>query len=197
MPRVIQLLANRASSLLNIAELSRSLQIPQTSLKRYIKLFEATLLIYFLPAWRGNLGKRIMKTPKLYFTDTGLAAYLIGADIDSHDEKINIFGPLLENFVLAELYKQSAWSQTKPRFFHFRSQTDLEVDYILEDRRRNCVGIEVKAARTVRSDDFKGLRWFQNNVSQAFLRGIVLYNGTDIIPFGNELYAVPVNALWS
>ncbi len=197
MPRVIQLLANRISSLLNIAELSRSLQIPQTSLKRYISLLEITFLVYFLPAWSGNLGKRIVKTPKLYFTDTGLAAYLMGADFNSQNEKFNISGPLLENFVLSELKKQSAWSQTKPQIFHFRNQTGLEVDFILEDRRRNCVGIEVKAAATVRSDDFKGLRWFQDNVNTEFVRGIVLYNGAEFVPFGNELYAVPVSALWT
>ena len=83
-----------------------------------------------------------------------------------------------------------------PRFFHFRNQTGVEVDIILEDRRRRCVGIEVKAAATVRTNDFKGLHWLKRNLAELFLRGIVLYNGEEIVPFGDDLFAVPIKTLW-
>ena len=196
MPRFLELLAARATSLVNFAELSRSMQIPQTSMKRYMALFEATYLIYYLSPWSGNLGKRIVKAPKLFFTDTGLAAYLIGARSELLSDHHQPAGPLMENFVLSELRKQAAWSRTQPGFFHFRSQTGVEVDFILEDRRRRCVGIEVKAAATVRKEDFKGLRWLKKQLCESFLRGIVIYNGTEMVPFGEDLYAVPVSALW-
>ncbi len=196
MPRLLALLASRISSLLNFAELSRAMQIPQTSLKRYMTLFEAIFLIQYLPPWSGHLGKRIIKTPKLFFIDTGLAAYLLGIDLASlirHDKSA---GALLENFILSELIKQSSWNNIRPNFFHFRSQTGIEVDFILEDRRRRCVGIEVKAASTVRQDDFKGLRWLKENLGNRFLRGIVLYNGDEIVAFGDGLFAIPIQYLW-
>ena len=196
MPRLLELLAARIATLINFAELSRSIQIPQTSLKRYMALFEATYLIYYLPPWSTNLGKRIVKTPKIFFTDTGLASYLLGADTELLQNHNTFSGPLLENFVLSELRKQSAWNHIQPNFSHFRSQTGLEVNFILENRRRQCVGIEVKASATVRSDDFKGLRWLQKQLDKRFLRGIVLYTGEEVVPFGEELYAIPVSALW-
>lgn len=196
MPRLLELLASRIGSLLNFADLSRVMQFPQTSLKRYLALFEVTYFINRLPPWSGNLGKRIVKTPKLFFIDTGLAAYLLGVDADTLSRPSNQTGPLVENFVLSELFKQAEWSRTRPRFFHFRNKTGVEVDIILENRRRRCVGIEVKAAATVRTNDFKGLHWMKRNFGELFLRGIVLYNGEEIVPFGDDLFAVPIKALW-
>ncbi len=195
MPRLLELLATRITTLVNFSELSRSIQIPHTSLKRYLALFETTFLTYRLPSWSGNLGKRIVKSPKLFFTDSGLASSFLGEDIDSLAKPSHQSGALLENFILSELYKQKTWSKTNPHFFHFRSQTGQEVDFILEDRKRRCIGIEVKSSSTVRFDDFKALKWFKENTSQ-FLRGIVLYRGQEMIPFGGDLYAVPIDAMW-
>lgn len=196
MPRLLELLATRVASLLNFAELSRSMQIPQTSLKRYLALFEVTYLIHRLPPWSGNLGKRIVKTPKIFFTDTGLAAYLLGVDYGLLQHQSAHTGPLLENFVLAELRKQTGWNRCKPKIFHFRSKSGQEVDFILKDRRGRCVGVEVKAASTVRNEDFNGLRWFGKELGSNFLRGVVLYTGEESAAFGENLYALPVSALW-
>ena len=162
MPRLLQLLATRVSCLLNFAELSRTMQIAQTSLKRYLSLFEATYLVQRLSPWSGNLGKRLVKAPKLYFTDIGLAANLLGANIDWLQTRPEQAGLLLENFVLIELLKQAAWNRNQPQFYYFRTQTGQEVDIILEDRQQRYIGIEVKAAETVRYEDFKGLRLFTN-----------------------------------
>jgi hypothetical protein len=197
MPRLFELLATRIASLLNLSELSRNMQIPHTSLKRYMALFEATFMISLLPAWSGNLGKRLVKAPKLFFNDTGLAAYLLGISEIALKNQPHSFGSLLENFIFSELNKQVTWSHTQPRIFHFRNQTGQEVDFVLEDRQRRCVGIEVKAAVTLRSGDFNGLRWLQSNLGKLFLRGIVLYNGTEIIPFGENLFAVPIPLIWA
>lgn len=196
MPRLLELLATRVTSLLNFAELSRTIQIPQTSLKRYMTLFDAIFLIHYLSPWSGHLGKRIIKTPKLFFIDTGLAAYLLGTELTSLIHQDRSAGALLENFVLSELIKHSSWSKIRPNFYHFRSQTGIEVDFILEDRRRRCVGIEVKTAATVRHDDFKGLRWLKENLGDQFLRGIVLYSGEEMVAFGDGLFTIPVQSLW-
>lgn len=95
-----------------------------------------------------------------------------------------------------ELVKQITWSAIKPQMFHFRTQTSQEVDIVLEDRSGKLVGIEIKASATVTGQDFKGLRAFAETVGKRFHRGIVLYTGTECIPFGPELFAMPVNSLW-
>ena len=102
----------------------------------------------------------------------------------------------MSNFVLSELYKQTEWSVTRPRIYHFRNKSGIEVDFILEDRRIRCIGIEVKKAAVVRKDDFKGLNWFKDNLKDQFMCGIVLYNGNTIVPYGNNLFAVPIKDLW-
>jgi len=107
-----------------------------------------------------------------------------------------MIGPLFENFVVMELKKQITWSATKPHMFHFRTQSGQEVDIVLEDRAGNLVGIEVKASATVHAHDFKGLRALAEMTDKRFLRGIVLYTGTENIPFGECLTALPVQRLW-
>lgn len=195
LPRLLAIIASRSPALLNFSELSRTLAMPQSTLKRYMTLLEATFLIQHLPAWSGNLGKRLVKTSKLVMSDTGLMAHLLGANKE-RPATGGIIGPLLENFVVMELIKQITWSSIKPQIFHFRTQTGQEVDIVLEDRAGKLVGIEVKASSTVTAQDFKGLRVLAETTGKRFHRGIVLYTGAESLPFGPELYAIPVNSLW-
>ncbi|MFQ5851848.1 MAG: ATP-binding protein [Candidatus Binatia bacterium] len=197
LPRLLSLMAARATSLLNLSELSRSIAIPQTTLKRYLALLETTFLARTLPAWSGNLGKRLVKAPKLVLSDTGLISYLLGLNRARLGSDTNLLGPLLENFTIMELEKQLVWSRAQPRLFHLRTQTGQEVDIVLEDSAGHLVGIEVKAGTTVNSRDFKGLRAFAEMSGRRFRRGVVLYTGTECIPFGPRLHAVPISALWS
>ncbi|MGY4707257.1 ATP-binding protein [Candidatus Bipolaricaulota sp. J31] len=196
LPRLLFLLASRATSLLNYAELSRSLGLPQTTLKRYLALLKATFLVQFLPAWSANLGKRLVKSPKLLLIDTGLMTHLLGLDPQALEGRPELVGMLLENFVAMELKKQSTWSRVKPGIYHFRTGTGQEVDIVLEDAAGRVVGIEVKASATVRSQDFKGLKYLADFVGDRFLRGIVLYFGDQPVPFGPNLHALPLPALW-
>lgn len=195
MPRLLSLIAARTPALLNFAELSRSLAIPQSTLKRYMMLLEATFLINNLPAWSGNLGKRLVKAPKLTMCDTGLMAHLLGANRERIITGGQI-GPLLENFVIMELQKQITWSETRPKMFHFRTQAGQEVDIVLEDNAGRVVGIEIKASTTVSAQDFKGLKTLAEETGSNFVRGIVLYTGDQNISFGANLHALPVNLLW-
>jgi len=196
LPRLLSLLAVRSTSLLNIAELSSSAAIPQTSLRRYLTLLETTFLIKFIPAWSSNLGKRMTKTPKVILCDTGLLAHLIGIDTNRMENGNNSVGSLLENFVAMELIKQTTWSSTQPQLYHFRTTRGQEVDIVLENRKGKLVGIEVKASSTVTVSDFKNLKMFSEIAGKKFHRGIVLYTGSETVPFGDRFFAVPVHALW-
>jgi predicted AAA+ superfamily ATPase len=196
LPRLLTLLAARVGSLLNHAEVSRSLGMVQTTLKRYMALLEATFLICPLPAWSGNLGKRLVKSPKLYLNDTALAAALIGQTHADGLRQLQLLGPMAENFVVTELRKQATWSQTEPSLYHFRTSAGREVDIVMESPSGDLVGIEVKTRATVNSNDFKGLRVLSQAVGKRFRHGVVLYSGREVVPFGKTLHAVPMASLW-
>ncbi|HZS46167.1 MAG TPA: ATP-binding protein [Blastocatellia bacterium] len=196
LPRLLGLLAARATATVNLAEVSRATGIAHSTLRRYLTLLEATFLIHNLPPWFTNIGKRLVKSPKLLVCDTGLMSYELGIDHERLALDPNLTGPLLENFVAVELLKQSAWSRKQPKLFHLRTQSGEEVDLILEAPNGKVVGIEVKASASIDSSDFKGLRLLGEALGTRFARGIVLYTGLETVPFSPRLHAVPISALW-
>ena len=196
-PRLLSVVAARAGGLLNFADLSRSVALPQTTLKRYFALLEGTFLVQLLRPWARNLGKRVIQTPKVYLNDTGLLAYLLGATVDRLKAEGNLAGGVLENFVLMELRKQSTWSTTQPELFYWRTASGQEVDVVLEDRAGRVVGVEVKAAATLSSNDVRGLQALATAAGKHWVRGVVLYAGTEVIPFSANLHGVPISRLWS
>ncbi len=113
MPRLLSLLAARAGGLLNMSELSRSAGIPSSTLKRYLSLLQATFLYQPLRAWSSNLGKRLIKSPKIHLVDSGLATHLAGVTRQSLERDPMFFGHLLETFVISELRKQQGWSDMR------------------------------------------------------------------------------------
>jgi len=197
LPRLLALIASRTANLVNFADLARGLAIPLTTLKRYFALLEATFLVELLPAWWSNLGKRLIKAPKLYLNDTGLAGYLLGLNEDRLRREPTLRGALLENFVAMELRKQATWSRLHPKLFHFRTPAGAEVDLVLENAGGDIVGIEVKASSTVSGHDFAGLRALADLAGPKFRRGILLYTGAASVPFGPQLSALPLSALWA
>lgn len=197
LPRLLALLASRPMGLLNYADLARNSGLAQSTLKRYMALLETTFLVQTLPAWFANVGKRLAKSPKVFLADTGLTAYLRGADVRRLRRDRHELGLLLENFVIMELKKQRGWSRVQPELFHFRTSEGHEVDLVLEDRSGGIVGIEIKGAATVGARDFKGLRVLAEAAGNRFRRGILLYTGGQRVPFGVSLHAVPVSAVWS
>lgn len=196
MPRLLALLAARSSSLVNHSELSRSLGIPLSTLKRYVGLLESTFLVHTIPAWAGSLGRRLVKSSKMSLIDTGLMARLSGLDSARFDSQPTLAGPLLETFVAAELRKQIGWSDTQPMLYHYRSAAGREVDIVLEDSSGRLVGIEVKARATVGSSDFDGLRELADLTGARFTRGVVLHNGRESVAFGERLWALPISDMW-
>jgi len=127
---------------------------------------------------------------------TRLATHLLGADARRLRERRDTLGPLLESFVAMELRRQSAWSREQPDLLHFRSAAGQEVDLVLECRSGRLVGVEVKAAASLGRADFRGLEALADLAGRDFHRGIVLYSGNQVVPFGPKLHAVPVRALW-
>lgn len=195
-PRLLALLASRVGSLLNVSDVSRGLSLPGTTLKRYLSLLEATFLLQPLPAWYSNLGQRLVKSSKLYLGDTGLLTHLLGLTRERLQYDPNLLGPLLENFVVMEILKQSAWNRTRARLLHFRTSTGREADIVLESSAGEIVGIEVKASATVGKNDFRGLEALAEATGKKFRRGIILYTGAELVPFSHNLHAASMDILW-
>jgi predicted AAA+ superfamily ATPase len=196
-PHLLQLLATRSASLLNQAELSRASRLTQTTLKRYLALLETLFLVVRIPAWSRNPGKRLVKSPKVFLPDTGLLAWLHDYSAEKLITLPGLPGHLVETYVACELLKHLAFSERGLSLWHYRTQTDIEVDFVLEDRLGQLTGIEVKASASIDSADFKGLRHLQETEAQHFVRGIVLYAGREIVPFSDRLFAVPLSLWWS
>lgn len=197
LPNLMALLATRTCGLMNTAELARSSKIATSTLHRYLALLKTLYLIDFLPVWNANLSKRLIKSPKLYLIDTGIGSYLLGADEKNILANSMLFGSLLENFIVTELTKQITWSTERVKLYHFRTASGIEVDLILENAAGNIVAVEVKSSQTVKADDFKGIKQLQQLVGDRLVHGIVLYTGTEALPFGDKLYALPVASLWT
>ena len=125
-PRLLSVVAARAGGLLNFADLSRTVGLPQTTLKRYFALLESTFLVQLLRPWATNLGQRVIQTPKVYLNDTGLLSYLLGITVDRIKTEGTLAGSALENFVFMELRKQASWSTTKPEIFYWRTASGQE-----------------------------------------------------------------------
>lgn len=194
--RLLQLCAVRSASLLNHTELSRTLALPVSTLKRYLAILETLFLVRELPAWSSNRGKRLARAPKIHLADTGLLTSLAGIDEEALRHDRFRYGSVLESFVAAELWKQSGWSETRPSLHHFRTHGGQEVDLVLEDARGRVVGIEVKASSTVTASDLSGLRALAEAAGKYWVQGLVLYRGARSVPFGKTLSACPVEALF-
>lgn len=196
LPRILELLSVRSAGLLNLSELSRTLAIPLNTLKRYLGLLEALFILTTLPAWSSHLGKRLVKSPKLMLRDTGLMAHLMGAEQARLKRDPDLLGGLLETFVAGEVRKLLSWSQHRVKLFHYRTLPGQEVDLLLERADGHVVGLEVKSSASIQSKDFRGLHSLSETLGDAFHRGVVLYTGNEVLPFGPKLWAVPVSALW-
>src|SRR5437588_264750 len=195
-PQLLSVVASRAGGLLNFADLSRRLSLPQTTLKRYFALLETTFLMQLLRPWSVNVGQRVIRTPKVYLSDTGLLSHLLGLSAERLELDAGLAGAVLENFVLLELRKQSGWSDTRPQFYYWRTASGQEVDIVLENPAGHLVGVEVKASASLQTGDLRGLQALASAVGKRWIRGVVLYTGTETIPFTATLHGIPISELW-
>lgn len=196
-PRLLQSLAHHSSQLVNHSKIGSVLDMNHTTTNKYIGILEQLYLIKKLPAWHSNRLKRLIKTPKLHFLDTGLLAALLGISKAKVKKDRRLFGALLETFVFSELLKDSSWSDMRCEFSHYRDKQQHEVDIVIQNRSGELVGIEVKASATVTGDDFTGLRKLAEAHKEKFVLGLVLYDDDKTVPFSDRLHAVPVSAVWN
>jgi predicted AAA+ superfamily ATPase len=196
MPKLLRVLAAHSAQLVNFSSMGAPLGIGHVTTQRYTDVLAHLYLVRTLPPWYTNELKRLIKTPKLHFLDSGLLAALRNLSSARLISDRSAFGPLLETFVLAELLKLASWNPERLEFFHFRDRYGNEVDIVIEDSRGHVIGIEVKAAATVSGTDFSGLRKLAEACGERFMIGLVMYDHDTVVPFGERLFATPISALW-
>jgi len=196
MRRLLSVVAARMGTLAVVQSMANDIALPRQTLSRYLDLLELIFVIKRIPAWSSNLTTRAISTPKLIVTDSGLGGRLIGMSEERAKDPVAPVGPLLENFAIGEVARQLTWAGEPVQLFHYRDRDQVEVDMVLEHASGTVIGIEVKAAETVRGEDFRGLRHLASRLGDRFRAGIVLYAGEQQLSFGDRLTALPMAALW-
>jgi predicted AAA+ superfamily ATPase len=193
---MITKLALQSGSLLNKSALSRDLDLDRETVDHYLQVLEKLFLLRLLPAWHRNRSKRLVKSAKVHLMDSGLGATLMDLRIDDWNHRREAFGHLLESFVVQQLIAQAGWTDPSVLFHHYRDRDQVEVDCVITQGRR-IWGIEVKASRSIKANDYHGLRRLAEQAGKDFQSGIVLYSGDSILPGTDKRFlAVPISKLW-
>lgn len=194
--RLLEFLAFQTGALLNTNNTANSLALDRATIDHYLLVLERLFLIRRLPAWHRNSAKRLVKTPKIHLTDSGLASTLSGFTSKDWNTKRDQMGHLLESFVVQQAIAQSGWTDPDLKFWHYRDKDKVEVDLVIT-KGTKVWGIEIKASATINPTDAKGLRRLANQCGDDFESGILLYNGRDTLPVGTSGFlAVPFSKLW-
>ncbi len=195
-PKLLRLLAAQAANLFNSNSIAGKLNIRYETVADYTQLLETIYIVRRVQAWTPGLGSREIQHEKVYLVDSGLMAYLLGADRTRIAEDVQITGKILENFVAMEIARLAETSRLQPRQYHYRRR-DHEVDVVLETPDGRIAGAEVKAAATVRTSDYKGLAKLRGARGDEFIAGVVFYTGARTIALTDRIWAVPICSLWT
>lgn len=181
--RFLKLLAGRVGQLVNLNAMSGEVGVAQSTLTKWLSVLEASFIVFRLPPYFRNFGKRQTKSPKLYFSDPGLAAWLLGIETPAQVERDPLVGGLFENLVVLEALKSRLHSGRMPNLHFFRDSNGREVD-LLYPGENGVVPVEIKSAMTYNPEFQSGIRYFQK-LSGAATPGRIVYAGE--LEFRNEI----------
>lgn len=189
--RLMRMAALRTGAMVNQTELSRDAGLPQPTVHRYMNLLEATCLIHRVPGYSVNRTKRLIRTPRLFWCDTGLAAHLAGIESPLELNGGRLGGLLLENLVLLDLL---AWAETRtprPAITYWRTATGEEADFVVELQGK-VIPIEIKSSRKPSLHDAVHLQSFMKEYGDSSPLGLLLHNGTEMERLAERIWAVPL-----
>jgi uncharacterized protein len=191
--RLLRLVALRTGGVQNQADLSRDAGLSSPTCHRYLNLLEASYLLHRVPAYAVNRTKRLIKAPRMFWCDPGLASHLSGIQGTDELQRSPIAGTLLENLVLLDLL---AWRESvapKPEVLWWRTTTGIEVDFVVEHGGK-VVPIEIKAGARPRLQEANGLRAFLDEYGSDCPHGVLLHTGAKCEQLGERIWAVPLSA---
>ena len=185
--RFISLCANRAGQLINREEMARSIGVDTKTIQAWLSVLESSYIIYLLQPWYNNLNKRIIKTPKLFFYDTGLLCYLLRITSQSMLEKHSFYGNIFENWIITEIKKNRFNAGINEGLYFFRDSTGNEIDLLIETE-GSTLAVEIKSSKKINSGMLRGLRYWKKNNSTA--QGLLIYSGEKDADLGQGMHAV-------
>ena len=196
LPRFLRALAQTAGQMCNYTQLAGQVGLDGKTAAKYVGIFEQMYLLKRVDVWARNRLNRVVKTPKLQFIDSGLLATLLDLTAQEVENDRTRFGNVLETFVFAELLKHTTTAEGDYRLMCYRDADKVEVDMVIENAAGQLVGVEVKATATVQESALRGLKKLSGLAGDSFKMGILLYDGDEIMPLGDRIWAAPLSTLW-
>lgn len=186
----LKMLAARSGQLLNLADLGRDLGVVLNTVKAWLSVLEATYQVFVLRPYHANIGKRLVKTPKVYFTDVGTLCYLAGLKDPEHAASGPMAGAILETAVLSEVVKTLLHRGEEPGVYFWRTSAGTEVDILVESRGK-LVPVEVKLSETPNVNMAKGIQAFREDLGGKATAGYVVHPGRMHLPLAPSVEAMP------
>jgi hypothetical protein len=196
LPRFLRALAQTAGQMCNYTQLGGQVGLDGKTASRYIGVFEKMYLLKRIEVWARNRLKRVVKTSKLQFVDSGLLASLLDLNAEEVHQDRTRFGYVLETFIYGELLKHTTTADGDYHLMYYRDADKFEVDVVIESAAGQLVGVEVKAAATVKENDLRGLKKLAGLTGSQFKMGVLLYDGSETMPLGDGIWAAPLSSLW-
>ena len=191
---VVRLLSYQSAQLLNFNNLAVSLGVDNRTLTRYVEILEVTFQANRLYPWHKNTRKRYVKTPKIFFNDTGLACHYIGIENKEKLPQHRLYGSLMETWIWSEFRKMIQVSNEQIQSYFYRTHLGKEVDFVFENGEL-VYGIEIKSAASVSQKDLQGLKDFCDAIGPQ-ARGLILYFGDNVVGFNEQIAAVPLSKIF-
>lgn len=194
---LLKVLAAWSSKYMDVASIGSGLSIRRPTVESYINALEAMYLVERIRPWTKTDYDRVGKHSRLFMSDSGLMASVLGWKMDQVSLDSDRSGKIVETFIFNELAAQIEASDMEYSLFHYRDREQREIDFLVEREDGSILGIEVKAGSAIKADHFKHLRWFKDNIAgkNSFV-GIVLYSGQTAGSMGDGMWAVPFGFLW-
>lgn len=198
MRELVNLLAAWSGKFMDLSAIGSGLAIQRATIESYINALETLFMVERVYPWTKTDYARVGKQSKLFMADSGLMSSLLRWNMDQVRFDSDRSGKLIETFAFNEIAAQIDAASGRYELFHYRDREKREIDFLIERENNALLGVEIKAGSAVSKNDFKHLKWFQNNLAtnQEFI-GIILYTGQYPASFGNNLWAIPFGLLWS
>jgi len=174
--KFLVLLAGRTGQLVNMASLSNDVGVSAPTLRQWLSVLKASFLVFELAPWFENIGKRVIKSPKLYFADVGLAAFLLGIHTPEQAGRDPLRGQLYENLIVADVMKNLCNAGRRAELYFYRDSHGNEVDLLIAQERR-LIPVEIKSAKTFTPDFAKSIQRLRALAGERVGDGFVLYDG--------------------
>lgn len=187
----LRALAARSAQLLNLSELARDVGVSVNTAKDWLSILEASFQIFILRPYFANIGKRLIKSPKVYFVDTGLLCYLVGLRDIEHASAGPMGGAIFENLVVSDLYKIYLHRGEEPSMYFWRTSAGAEVDLVI-DSQNEIIPLEIKLSETARPEMARELIGFQRDFKEKARSGYVIYPGKTLLPLGQGVTTLPL-----